>query len=78
MPRHIGFAEDLLRNVLSRELKRGHVDVYLFYRNTREDARRVSVDQALLGAYLEVAGAWRNNFSCGMISAFRRHCACRM
>ena len=55
MPRHIGFVEDMLRNVLSRELKRGHVDVYLFYRNTREDARQVSVDQALLGAYLEVA-----------------------
>ena len=55
MPRHIGFVEDSLRNILSQELKRGHVDVYLFYRNTREDARQVSVDQTLLGAYLEVA-----------------------
>jgi len=55
MPRHIGFAEDALRSVLTRELARGHVDVYLFYRNQREDARKVYVDQALLGEYLNAA-----------------------
>ncbi|MEA4969845.1 MAG: YicC/YloC family endoribonuclease [Candidatus Pelethousia sp.] len=55
MPRHIGFAEDALRGVLTRELARGHVDVYLFYRNQREDARKVCVDQTLLGEYLEAA-----------------------
>lgn len=62
MPRHIGFVEDAIRGVLSRELNRGHVDVYLFYRNGREDARRVNVDQALLGAYLEAARAVAERF----------------
>lgn len=75
MPRHIGFVEDPLRNVLNRELKRGHVDVYLFYRNTREDARQVSVDQALLGAYLEVARSVAERFQLrddiGLSSALR-------
>lgn len=55
MPRHIGFVEDALRSVLTKELARGHVDVYVFYRNRREDARKVSVDQALLGEYLKAA-----------------------
>lgn len=55
MPRHIGFVEDVLRGVLGEELKRGHVDVYLLYRNQREDARQVVVDEALLGAYLTAA-----------------------
>ena len=78
MPRHIGFVEDSLRNILSQELKRGHVDVYLFYRNTREDARQVSVDQTLLGLIWKLPGGWRNGSICGMTSAFQRHCGCRM
>lgn len=62
MPRHIGFVEDVIRGVLSKELNRGHVDVYLFYRNGREDARTVNVDQALLSAYLEAARAAAGRF----------------
>ncbi|MEA5060587.1 MAG: YicC family protein [Clostridia bacterium] len=63
MPRHIGFVEDALRGVLSKELARGHVDVYLFYRNQREDARRVYVDQTLLGEYLQAAREAGERFS---------------
>jgi uncharacterized protein (TIGR00255 family) len=55
MPRHVGFVEDTLRGALSDSLARGHVDVYVMYRNRRADARRVTVDAALLGAYLKAA-----------------------
>lgn len=55
MPRHIGFAEDAIKTVLTDSLSRGHVDVYVFYRNTRNDARAVSVDTSLLGEYLAEA-----------------------
>ncbi len=55
MPRHIAFLEDPLRQVLAEELKRGHVDVYVFYRNNRADARQVNVDYSLLAAYLKAA-----------------------
>ena len=53
MPRHISFAEDTLRTALNDSLSRGHVDVYVNYRNTRRDAKEVRIDTALLGAYLK-------------------------
>ncbi len=55
MPRHIGFIEDQLRRGLQDSLSRGHVDVFVNYRNTRTDARKVEVDKALLGEYLSAA-----------------------
>lgn len=55
MPRHIGFIEDVLRQLLSEQLSRGHVDIYVNYRNMRMDARTVVIDEALMGAYLTAA-----------------------
>ncbi|MBE5785451.1 MAG: YicC family protein [Clostridiales bacterium] len=55
MPRHIGFVEDVLRQLFSEQLSRGHVDIYLNYRNTRSDARTVVIDESLMGAYLDAA-----------------------
>lgn len=52
MPRHIGFAEDAIKAVLTEKLARGHVDVYVFYRNARNDARAVAVDTELMKQYL--------------------------
>lgn len=55
VPRHIGFLEDVFRAVLGENLARGHVDVYVNYRNLRSDARRVVIDGALMEAYLTAA-----------------------
>lgn len=55
MPRHISFIEDTLRQRMTELISRGHVDAFVNYRNTRSDARRVEIDEALLGAYLESA-----------------------
>ena len=55
MPRHIGFIEDVLRQLLTEQLSRGHVDIFVNYRNTRTDARKVVIDEALMGAYLSAA-----------------------
>ena len=55
MPRHISFMEDDMRRMLTERLTRGHIDVYVTYRNTRNDARTVVLDSALLGAYLAAA-----------------------
>lgn len=51
LPRGLLFLEDPIRKGLSARLNRGHVDVFITYRNTRDDQRRVSVDLALLDAY---------------------------
>ena len=51
LPRHLGFAEDMLRKQIATKLQRGHVDVFVTYRNSRADARKVSCDTALAAAY---------------------------
>jgi uncharacterized protein (TIGR00255 family) len=56
MPRNLSFLEEPIRIQLSESLKRGHEDVFLNYRNNREDAREVSVDEPLLLAYKHALG----------------------
>ena len=51
LPRHLGFAEDMLRKQISGTMQRGHVDVFVTYRNARADARKVTCDAALAAAY---------------------------
>ena len=54
MPRNLSFLEEPVRTKLSEVLKRGHADVFLNYRNNREDAREVAVDEPLLLLYRQV------------------------
>lgn len=55
VPRILSCTEDTIRKVLSTRLSRGHIDVYLNYRNTRSDAKTVSVDTQLVCAYVAAA-----------------------
>ncbi|MBR0426368.1 MAG: YicC family protein [Clostridia bacterium] len=57
VPRMLSCSEDTIRKVLSDRLSRGHVDVYLNYRNTRSDAKTVRVDTQLAEAYVHAARA---------------------
>ena len=51
MPRNLMFLEDDARKLIGSRLARGHVDVFMTYRNMRADARVVQVDRALFDAY---------------------------
>ena len=51
MPRNLMFLEDDARKRIGARLSRGHVDVFMTYRNMRSDARSVQVDRALFDAY---------------------------
>ena len=53
MPRNLMFLEDAARKAIGARLSRGHVDVFVTYRNLRTDARVVTVDHALFGAYAD-------------------------
>ena len=53
MPRNLMFLEDPARKAISARLARGHVDVFMTYRNLRTDARKVLVDRALFQAYAD-------------------------
>lgn len=51
LPRNLSFLEEPVKKALSNKLVRGHADVFLIYRNSREDAREAVIDKALMGAY---------------------------
>ena len=53
MPRNLAFLEDAARRAIAARLSRGHVDVFVTYRNLREDARVVQVDEVLFNAYAD-------------------------
>lgn len=55
LPRILSPLEDTFRHALQDRLNRGHIDVYVIYRNQREDAKSVRVDTQLLEAYLTCA-----------------------
>jgi len=61
LPRLLSFLEDPIRSALSSRLSRGHVDVFVNYRNLRSDARSVDIDVPLLTAF--VAAARQANLS---------------
>lgn len=51
MPRNLIFLEDAARRAIGARLNRGHVDVFITYRNLRTDARTITADVALFHAY---------------------------
>lgn len=52
IPKNLTFLEDPLRSRINASgLRRGHVDVFVTYANTRTDAREVRLDGALLEAF---------------------------
>lgn len=53
MPRSFSSMEDEMRRQIGNMLKRGHVDVYVTYRNLREDSKAVTIDRALLNGYMK-------------------------
>ena len=50
-PRILMFAEEELRKAIGNYIARGHVEVNVTYRNTREDAKLITVDKALVMQY---------------------------
>ena len=52
LPKNLAFLEDALRTRINQSgLRRGHVDVFITYQNTRTDARDVRIDVSLLEAF---------------------------
>ena len=56
MPRNLMFVEEPARRAIGERLSRGHVDIFVTYKNLREDARTVTVDRALFDAYARALG----------------------
>lgn len=52
-PRQLASLEDGWRKQIGSRVSRGHLDVYVSYRNTRGDSRQVIVDEQLARAYAQ-------------------------
>lgn len=62
MPRSFSFMEDDMRRQIGQTLKRGHVDLFVTYRNLREDSKRVAIDPALLAGYMKALDAAKEQY----------------
>ena len=63
MPRTLMFLEDEARKIIGSKLARGHVDVFMTYRNQRSDAKNVTVDHALFDAYASALSELAMNYT---------------
>lgn len=50
-PRVLNFTEDSVKKILGEYFSRGHIDVFISYKNERADAKRVIVDENMLIQY---------------------------
>lgn len=55
LPRALNALEDVVRKRLAQSLRRGHADVSVQYVNSREDAREIRIDHALIHQYQTAA-----------------------
>jgi len=63
MPRQISFLEDRVRELVSRAISRGKIDVYITYTNYGSDSRQVTIDEQLAKAYVSALEQLRDMFS---------------
>ncbi len=75
MPRVLMYAEDELRKAIATYIARGHVEVNLTYRNTRDDSKIITVDRALV---LQYANAFEEISSLGFENNMRVSDVARM
>jgi uncharacterized protein (TIGR00255 family) len=57
MPRSLSFTEDSIRRHLQSKFARGHIDIHVFYKNERDDAKEAVMDRSIVSAYMAAAEA---------------------
>lgn len=76
MPRTFAYLEDALRALIGRELSRGHVDVFINYRNLQQGCQdRLGGRGALAGVH---AGPWKRWRAFPACPAAQRPAACQV
>jgi len=61
-PRMLAFLEDKVRDLISKNISRGKIDVFISYEDSGEDSKTVVVDEALAGAYLKALNTLGGKF----------------
>lgn len=63
IPRQISFLEDKVREVISRGLSRGKIDVYISYEEYGDDSKSVLLDEPLTKAYIKAIETLRDTYN---------------
>lgn len=61
-PRMLAFLEDKVRDLMSKNISRGKIDVFISYEDFGEDSKLVVVDDALAAAYLSALNKMGSKF----------------
>jgi uncharacterized protein (TIGR00255 family) len=62
MPRQISFLEDKVRDLVSKAISRGKIDVYITFNSFGIDSKCILFDEALAKAYINAVEALRDKF----------------
>ncbi len=63
MPRQISFFEDKIREVVSKSISRGKVDIFVSFEDRSEDSKVVALDEALAGAYIQATNQIKEKYN---------------
>ncbi|HHW30203.1 MAG TPA: YicC family protein [Clostridiaceae bacterium] len=62
MPRNIMFLEDKVRDLISKNLSRGKIDVYILYKSLTETSKLIFLDEAVAASYMEAVKKLRDKY----------------
>ena len=62
MPRQISFLEDKVRELISKGLSRGKIDVFISFDNYGDDSKSIAFDESLAKAYIHVLELLRDKY----------------
>jgi len=62
IPRQLSFLEDRVRDVVSKKLARGKIDIYISFEDSGENSKCVLLDEGLAKAYVEAVRLLRDKF----------------
>ncbi|HEY5585544.1 MAG TPA: YicC/YloC family endoribonuclease [Ruminiclostridium sp.] len=63
LPRQIGFLEERVREVVSKSLFRGKVDIFISFEDRSDDSRSVTLDEALASAYIQAVEKLKDKYN---------------
>jgi uncharacterized protein (TIGR00255 family) len=63
LPRQISFLEDRIREIVSKNISRGKIDVFISFENHGEDSRNIVFDEALAKTYIDALGLLRDKYN---------------
>jgi uncharacterized protein (TIGR00255 family) len=63
LPRQIAFLEERVRDIVSKRLFRGEIDIFISFEDRSEDSKSVTLDEALAKAYIQAIDKLKQKYN---------------